>query len=217
MVAFDGNGTEWDCVISSARKAGAVLSVRIQREAAPLPFDLTLAQAMPKGPCMDAIVRKATEIGARRIIPMDTARTQVKLDADRRDHKTDKWQVAALEAAKQCGNPWLPRIEAVTPFAKVIAEAKADLLLVASLHPEARGLKPLLVEAERQLGRRPRSALWLVGPEGDFTPEETAQAIAAGFRPVTLGPLVLRCETAATYALSVLSHELGDASYLGGA
>jgi 16S rRNA (uracil1498-N3)-methyltransferase len=209
VVAFDGQGREWDCELSSARKAGAVLRVRILRHAPLLPFSLTLAQAMPKGPCMDAIVRKATEIGARRIIPMETERTQVRLEAGRQDRKTDKWQVAALEAAKQCGNPWLPAIDGVRSLSQVLAECDGDLRLVASLHPGARGLKPVISEAAQRLGRRPRSAVWLVGPEGDFTPAEMSQALAAGFVPVTLGPLVLRCETAAVYALSVLSHELG--------
>lgn len=213
VVAFDGQGREWECELSVAKKSGALLVVRQTRTAAPLPYELTLAQAMPKGPCMDAIVRKATEIGARRIIPMFTARTQVRLEAERKDRKGDKWQVAALEAAKQCGNPWVPRIDAPTSFSEVLACASADLLLVASLHAGARGLKPLLAQASERLGRRPRSAFWLVGPEGDFTPEEMASALAVGFHPVTLGPLVLRCETAATYALSVLSHELGDSSY----
>lgn len=209
VVAFDGRGTEWTCELAGDRRQGAVLRVRSRREAPPLPFALTLAQALPKGPAMDAIVRKATEIGAARIVPLETARTQVHFDGERSERKADKWRVAALEAAKQCGNPFLPKIAPVQRFDAFLAAAGAhDLRLIASLHPGARSLRTLLADFLARTGRRPHSALWLIGPEGDFTAEELAQALAAGFAPVTLGPLVLRCETAATYALSVTSYEL---------
>ena len=211
VVAFDGRGTEWTCELVGDRRQGAVLRVRSRRDAAPLPFALTLAQALPKGPVMDAIVRKATEIGAARIVPLETARTQVHLDGERSDRKVDKWRVAALEAAKQCGNPFLPEIAPVQRFdAFVAAKDESDLKLIASLHPGARPLRACVADFTARTGRRPRSAHWLIGPEGDFTPEELSRALAAGFVPITLGPLVLRCETAAVYALAVTSYELSD-------
>ncbi len=211
VIAFDGSGTEWTCELIGDRRQGAVLRVRARHAAAPLPFALTLAQALPKGPAMDAIVRKATEIGAARILPLETARTQVHLDGERSDRKVDKWRIAALEAAKQCGNPFLPEIAPVQRFADFLAGAGTpDLRLIASLQPGAVPLRGLLAAFVARTGRRPRSALWLVGPEGDFTPEETSQALAAGFAPVTLGSLVLRCDTAATYALAVTSYELSQ-------
>ena len=211
VMVFDGHGTEWTCALLTDSKREAVLAVRATRKAPPLPFDITLAQALPKGPSMDAIVRKATEIGARRIVPIESARTQVHLDENRSDKKNVKWQTAALEAAKQCGNPWLPDIspiQSLDTFLKGHAAQKESLKLVASLHPGARPLKTVLADFKATTGHAPKSAVWLIGPEGDFSPEEMSAAIAAGFAPVTLGPLVLRCETAAIYALSVLSHEL---------
>ncbi|MDR0353819.1 MAG: 16S rRNA (uracil(1498)-N(3))-methyltransferase [Opitutaceae bacterium] len=216
VVAFDGRGREWDCELVNASKNAAVLRVRAVRQAAPLPFEITLAQALPKGQAMEAIVRKATEIGARRIVPLESERTQVHLDGDREDRKIDKWRVAALEAAKQCGNPWLPGIEPLqnaTAFLRASAgRADHDLRLIASLHPGACSLKTILADFRAANGGRlPRRALWLIGPEGDFSPDEMAVALACGIKPVTLGPLVLRCETAATYALSVLAHELSAA------
>jgi 16S rRNA (uracil1498-N3)-methyltransferase len=211
VIAFDGRGTEWTCELVGDRRQGAVLRVRSRRDAAPLPFALTLAQALPKGPAMDAIIRKATEIGAARIVPIESARTQVHLDGERSDRKVDKWRVAALEAAKQCGNPFLPGIASVQRFdAFVAAQHESDLKLIASLHPGARSLRACLTDFTARAGRRPHSALWLIGPEGDFTPEELSRALAAGFIPITLGPLVLRCETAATYALAVTSYELSN-------
>jgi 16S rRNA (uracil1498-N3)-methyltransferase len=83
-----------------------------------------------------------------------------------------------------------------------------DLKLIASLQPGAKPLKSVLAAFQTAQGRAPKKVLWLIGPEGDFTPAEASLAKSTGFEPITLGPLVLRCETAAIYALSVLNHEL---------
>ncbi|MGH7945363.1 MAG: RsmE family RNA methyltransferase [Opitutaceae bacterium] len=212
IVAFDGRGREWICELVSDRKNAAVLKVRFKRKLKPLPYEITLGQALPKGQFMDAIVRKATEIGAARVVPLESERTQVHLDADRSDRKIEKWQTAALEAAKQCGNPYVPEISPVQNAAAFIASAHGfDLKLIASLHPGARSLKTVLAAFRAAHHRSPGKVLWLVGPEGDFTPAEMSLAQTAGFEPVTLGPLVLRCETAAAYALSILSYELQGA------
>ena len=217
VVAFDGRGREWQCELSRDSKNAAVLRVISTRQAAPpLPCEITLAQALPKGSAMDAIVRKATEIGAARIVPLESERTQVHLDGGREDKKTDKWRIAALEAAKQCGNPWLPEIMPIqnaTAFMRATAAAPAtdsyDLRLVASLYPNTRSLKTVLANYRVATSQpAPKKALWLIGPEGDFSPAEMSVAVERGFVPVTLGPLVLRCETAAIYALSILSYEL---------
>lgn len=209
VVAFDGRGTEWICELVSDKKSAALLKVRFKQKLPALPYQITLGQALPKGPSMDAIVRKATEIGAARIVPLESERTQVHLDDDRSDRKIDKWRTAALEAAKQCGNPFLPEITAVQPAAAFMESARGyDLKLIASLQPGAQSLKAVLAAYRSAQGRAPKSVLWLVGPEGDFTPAEMSVSRNAGFEPITLGPLVLRCETAAVYALSVISYEL---------
>lgn len=209
VVIFDGRGSEWICELTDAAKRAAVLGVRFAQKARPLAHEITLAQALPKGGTMDDIVRKATEIGAARIVPLQSERTQVHLDDQRSEKKIEKWSVAALEAAKQCGNPWLPEIAPVTAAADFFnARDNYDLKLIASLHPGAKSLKTVLADRTAALGRPPRRVLWVIGPEGDFTPAEMSIAQSAGFEPITLGPLVLRCETAAVYALSVLSYEL---------
>jgi 16S rRNA (uracil1498-N3)-methyltransferase len=209
VVAFDGRGTEWICELAADRKQAAALKVRFQQKLKPLPYAITLGQALPKGQFMDAIVRKATEIGAARIVPLESERTQVHLDGDRSDRKIEKWQTAALEAAKQCGNPFLPEVLPVQNAAAFMESARGyDLKLIASLQPGARSLKHVLAAFQAAQGRAPKQVLWLVGPEGDFTPAELSLARSAGFEPITLGPLVLRCETAAAYALSILSYEL---------
>jgi 16S rRNA (uracil1498-N3)-methyltransferase len=236
VTAFDGHGREWitECVDPS--KSAAVLRVRETRQAKPLPHEITLGQALPKGTTMDDIIRQATEVGAARIVPLSSERTQVHLDGDRQDKKLEKWRLTAIEAAKQCGNPWLPEITPVQIFDKflarwspsagqrstlatgVVVENDAhpqaapdyDLKLIASLHAGTTTLKAALAHHRTRHGTAPRKVLWLVGPEGDFSPAEMTAAITAGFQPITLGPLVLRSDTAAVYALSILSYELSN-------
>jgi len=221
VVAFDGRGNEWIGELADASKTAALLRVRFPQKIPPLPYALTLGQALPKGDSMERIVRKATEIGTARIVPLQSERTQVHLAPDRQDKKHDKWHTAALEAAKQCGNAYLPKIEPLqtaTAFIEATAAASAqsasgvhryDLKLIASLHSGAKSLKSVLADfAAANSAQTPKNVLWLIGPEGDFTPAEMSAAASCGFQPVTLGPLVLRCETAAIYALSILSYEL---------
>ncbi|HVU36005.1 MAG TPA: 16S rRNA (uracil(1498)-N(3))-methyltransferase [Opitutaceae bacterium] len=213
VVAFDGRGHEWICELTGDRRSGAMLKVRFKQAIKPLTYEITLGQALPKGPGMESIVRKATEIGVARIVPLESERTQVHLDEERSDKKTEKWQTAALEAAKQCGNAFLPDVQPVENASAFIENAKGyDLKLIASLQPGAKSLKTVLANFRNaNAGRAPRKVVWLVGPEGDFTPAELSLSKSAGFEPITLGPLVLRCETAAVYALSILSYELQNA------
>jgi 16S rRNA (uracil1498-N3)-methyltransferase len=209
VVVFDGRGHEWVTECVDPGKNAAVLRVKEFRPAAPRPFAITLAQALPKGATMDEIVRQATEVGAARIVPLLSERTQVHLDGDRADKKVEKWRTTAIEAAKQCGNPWLPEIAPLQKLTDFLSHGRtAELELIASLHAGTTTLKTALARFVHQHGHPPRSALWLVGPEGDFSPVEMTAALTAGFVPVTLGPLVLRSDTAAIYALSILSNEL---------
>jgi 16S rRNA (uracil1498-N3)-methyltransferase len=210
VTVFDGRGTEWICELQDADRHAARLRVRFAQKAKPLPYAMTLGQALPKGDGMDAIVRKATELGAARIVPLESERTQVHLAEDRSERKLEKWKTAAIEAAKQCGNPWLPEIAPVQTATAFMESARGyDLKLIASLRPGAQPLRTALAAFRAAAGSKPPAVVWLIGPEGDFTPAEMSTAQSCGFAGITLGPLVLRCETAAVYALSVLAYELG--------
>jgi 16S rRNA (uracil1498-N3)-methyltransferase len=214
VVVFDGRGREWLAECIDPAKSATLLKVKSARPAAPRLFSITLAQSLPKGSTMDDIVRQATEVGAARVVPVLSERTQVHLEGERADKKVEKWRTGAIEAAKQCGNPWLPEIAPLTKFDEFLLRAQEyDLKLIASLHAGTTSLKKALATftAKPSAGRRdsPLKAVWLIGPEGDFAPAEMTAAISAGFTPVTLGPLVLRSDTAAIYALSILSNELG--------
>jgi 16S rRNA (uracil1498-N3)-methyltransferase len=168
-----------------------------------------LAQAIPKGKNMDLIVQKAVEIGAAEIAPILSDRTVVRLDEKSAGSKQSKWQTIAIEAAKQCGQNWLPRVQVPRTMAQFFQQShRFDLRLIGSLQSDAVHLKKILAEYRAEHGDRPASVLMLVGPEGDFTPAELSLARSHGCRPITLGPIVLRVETASIYCLSVLSYEL---------
>lgn len=207
---FNGQGAEATVEFASVEKGAVALRKISAAKSAPLACALTLGQAIPKGKNMDLIVEKATELGAAGIVPLLSERTVVKADADEALSKRDKWQRVAIEAAKQCGQNWLPTVaKPQTPKEFFQSGETWDLMLIASLQPDSRAVKQVLAEAgTRQLAR----VLVLVGPEGDFTPAEINLAKNAGCHPITLGPIILRTETAAIYCLSVLSHELFGAA-----
>jgi len=158
---------------------------------------------------MDLIVQKAVEIGAAEIFPLLSARTIVQLDPESAAQKQSKWQTVAVEAAKQCGQNWLPQVHAPRAPNDFFVARDFDLRLIGSLQPGAMHLKKILAEYEHgHGGARPASVLMVIGPEGDFTPAEIALARTHGCVPLTLGPIILRVETAAIYCLSILSYEL---------
>ena len=158
---------------------------------------------------MDLIVQKATELGVGKIVPLLSERTVVLLEKEESEKKREKWKQVVIEAAKQSGQNWLPEVVApVSPKHFFSTFDEYELPLVASLQRDARSLKKVLATFRDLHGRRPRTALILIGPEGDFTPAETSWAKSAGCIPVSLGPIVLRAETAAIFSLSVLSYEL---------
>ena len=206
---FDGKGRE--AMVQIAGTEGKSVSVKIVQQAktTPLACAITLAQAIPKGKNMDFIIQKAVELGAAKVAPLISERTVVRIEADEAEKKRLKWSEAAVEACKQCGQNYLPEILTPTsPKRFLESSEKVDLMLIASLQPDSRHIKTVLESYEKEAGRRPKSVTIFVGPEGDFTPAETALAKSHGARPVTLGPIILRTETAALYCLSVLSHEL---------
>lgn len=214
--AFDGRGNAWNCrrIAGENNPRALALEIVSREQIAPPQCRLALALALPKGSLADEIVRAATEVGIAEFFPILAARCESKPDAARAAHKRERWRAIAVEACKQCGNPFVPEIFPVVPAAEFFEKiAAADgapaetLKLTASLEAGTRTCR----EIERDLRAAnansgapfPRRILWLVGPEGDFTPAEYATARAAGFVPARLGELVLRVPTAALYALSV--------------
>jgi 16S rRNA (uracil1498-N3)-methyltransferase len=226
-VLFNGRGREMTAEITSVDGAQVQLRKLHEAETPPLHCHITLAQAIPKGKNMDLIVQKAVEIGAAEIAPLISERTIVDLDPVAARQKQAKWQQVAIEAAKQCGQNWLPQVHtprnlkdffrdsdvaAVAPTADSLDRRSPrrtpKLQLIGSLQSDAVHLKKILAEYSNEHHERPTTVLMVIGPEGDFTPAELSLARSHGCRPITLGPIILRVETAAIYCLSVLSYEL---------
>lgn len=209
VVLLNGEGIKAQCELAVADVKAAQLNVvAVETVAAPA-CALHLAQVIPKGKSMDAIVRKATEIGVSSIYPLFSEHSEVRLDGERGLAKCAGWVATATEACKQCGCPFLPKIfapQALTAFLSTIAtwEKRNAWWFIASLEADAGHLW----EYRSTLAQAPKHALWMIGPEGDFSRREYTQARETGCLPVHLASNVLRSETAATYALSILDYEL---------
>jgi len=207
IVLLDGRGGVAECSIAEAEPRAAQLRMeKVTWHSQPVPR--VLAVGLPKGDTFVEIIRQATELGATEIQPLLTARGEVKLDKERAEKKLDRWRATALEACKQSGNPWQPKIHAAValgPWVKKFSGMSENLLrLVAALTPEAISVAEL--PAPRSL-RAPYCLLpviFCVGPEGDFSPEEYAEFKAAGFQFVRLPGHVLRVETACAVALAIV-------------
>jgi 16S rRNA (uracil1498-N3)-methyltransferase len=205
VAVLDGAGGELACRVASVTRKQVQLEVRGRTTEAPPLWKITLVQAIPKGKLLEAIIQKATELGVWRIVPLLSQRVTTHLEGESSEHKAEKWRQTAVEAIKQCGQRWLPQVDAPTTLAAWLGRGdKFDLTLVASLQEDSRHLRAYVPAG----ARRPQVICVWIGPEGDFAPEEMEAIKGAGALPITLGPLVLRSETAALCALSIINYEL---------
>lgn len=196
VMVLDGQGGESVCEVLQPGRHSLTLRVKETHKRERAPYQITLIQALPKGKAFETILQKATELGAYRIVPLITERVVTKAE------KLEKWQWVMIDAMKQCGNPWMPLLEPAQKFAEVASRVNEfDLSLVGSLHEGRRHPREWLQ------GHPARVAVW-VGPEGDFTPGEMETLVSAGVKPISLGRLVLRSDTAAICSLAIVNYEL---------
>jgi 16S rRNA (uracil1498-N3)-methyltransferase len=206
---LDGQGGEFRGAISDVRRDAVEVEIREEIRHSPPACRISLLQAVPKARLIELIIQKATELGAQRIVPLLTERTASHLDAISAEQKRVKWQGTAVEAIKQCGAPWLPLVEKPTGLKAWLGRNEFfELPLIASLQPGSRHAREYVDAFRARNGSLPRTACAWVGPEGDFTADEVEAVRRQGALPISLGPLVLRCDTAAVYCLSILNHEL---------
>lgn len=212
LTLFDGSGIEYLATVVAADRRAIQLRIdrrtTVDREPA---IAITLAAGIPKGKRMSQLVRACCELGVETIIPLTTARTVVKprsrsrdRDRDRDDAGGERWQQVAIEASKQSGRGRVTHIARPEALADTLVRVGAhDRALVAAIGCDRVAVPEALRGAARGLTRRLR-LLVLIGPEGDFTGEELADIAAAGAQPVTLGDSILRVETAAVAAVSMV-------------
>lgn len=171
------------------------------------PLHLTLFQGLAKGDKMDLVIQKAVELGVQTIVPYTSRYTIVKLDPKQAKTRQERWARIALEAAKQCGRTRIPEVVELRSFKDVVAAVQSRKAQDETIVLAYEGEKRLSI---RDLPGPPQAASVLVGPEGGFAPEEVADLVAAGATACTLGPRILRTETAGLVALSLLGYKWGD-------
>ena len=208
LTVFNGQGGEYPAEIVAAQGHQVTIALgkhrALERESS---LAITLAQGISRGERMDLVLQKATELGVAQLAPLLTERSVVRLDAQQSQRKLNHWRAIAVAACEQSGRNHLPQIAAPV--------ALADFLRAAREAPEHDGATRVLLSPDaargiEQIEGRPRALTVLIGPEGGFTEEEEAQALAGGFAAVRLGPRVLRTETAAIAALALLQGRFGD-------
>ncbi len=209
IALFDGEGNEWHASLIQQDKRSA--SVKIL-ESLPThtesPLKIHIAQGIARGEKMDFILQKATELGATALTPLTTQFCTVKIHSDRKAHKQDHWQKIIISASEQCGRATLMSLQApqsLSDFLNLVGQrSDSPSLLKLILHPK---------DPEITLKTLPASLthlILLIGPEGGLSPHELTLAEHAGFLRLSLGPRVLRTETAALAAISALQGVRGD-------
>jgi 16S rRNA (uracil1498-N3)-methyltransferase len=213
----DGAGTDFDTAIELIEKDAVVVRIL---ESTPNrtepPIDITLFQGIPKADKMDFIIQKCIELGVKRIVPVMTTRTVVRFDNARdASAKAARWQRIAAEAAKQCDRGIISVIEEPVRFADSLKLAEGSRLKLIPYEEETEGnlrfqLERVKAENSLENGQQRLEIAVFIGPEGGFTPEEVSKAVENGFKSVTLGPRILRTETAGIAVVSIIGYELGD-------
>ncbi len=194
LALFDGSGAEWPAQVLAIGRASARVALGAsQAVARELPVAVTLAVCVPANERMDALVEKAAELGAVGIVPLLSERSVLRLDGERAARRRAHWQAIVAAACEQCGRARVPTVQPLQPLAQWLAASAGTprwlLSPAAAATPIARCPVP------------PALAL-LSGPEGGLSEAEQAAARAGGCLPVSLGPRVLRADTAPLAALA---------------
>ncbi len=198
VVLFDGKGGEASGTLLTVASKRAEILISSTRQLQKKRPSLILACALPKRTKFEWIIEKATELGVDEILPMKTARTEIDLKGGRSEKKIVRYQTVAINAAKQSQRSMIPKIHPVTQFASAIDQLTQTTQVII---PSLLGNRKNILHAFQEL-KSPEGISFLIGPEGDFTPQEYAHAAEKGCIPVTLGETTLKVETAAICALS---------------
>jgi len=206
IIVFDDAGWEHEAVIRSLSAQAAEIDVlrsfQVERES---PLQLTLAVGLTKGEKMDFVVEKATELGAQAIVPFVSAYTVPKLDQRKIEKRGERWQKIALAAAKQCGRTRIPEIFPLINFENMVQQTAGPLNLLFWEKEAHQTLKQV-----HATDPDARSIFLVIGPEGGLSDQEADLAQQHGFKAIRLGRRILRAETAAVTAASLVQFLWGD-------
>lgn len=199
FICSNGEGRDFHAIIESIKPEKVTATLEREIVASnEMKAAITLAQALPKGDKMDGIVRKATELGASRILPFESERTIVRLDEKKETKRRRRWERIAKEAAEQSQRSRIPSIDGVTSWSSLLQCIGAyDIALLAYELEDKAALASVVRTCDPKA-----NVLVLIGPEGGFSEAEARQAQEAGATSVTLGKRILRTETAGLYVLS---------------
>lgn len=204
VVSANGQAAEACVVCADPTEVTVRLLSAIERTSEP-PIHITLAQGLAKGDKFDYVVQKAVELGVHTIIPLVTEHCVVKYDAAKKQQKQARWQKIAAEAAKQCHRLSVPVVQEILSFSELWMQERSNYTTLFFYEQEDKlGVKQILQQSMQQ------SFLLIIGPEGGFSKNEVAGARERGAHVVSLGPRILRTETAATTALAIVMYECGD-------
>lgn len=200
---YDGQGRNFSAAVQKIDAGGALLQVLEELDPrGESSLDLTLGIGLAKGEALDAVVRQATEMGVKLILPFTSERSE-QVTPERAARRLRRWQRLAQESLKSCRRSLLPGIEKPVDFAAALSGPETVKLLFWE-EELGGGLKACLSQP------RPEAVRVLIGPEGGFSPKEAAQAQDAGFEVVSLGPRLLKVPTAALAALTLIQYAWGD-------
>lgn len=203
---IDEEASKYTVIVTSIGKdllTGDIIE-KIRRVKGPA-VNIHIAQAIPKGPKLDFIIQKSTELGVNAITPVISERSIIRLEKERIEDKLTRWGKIALESAQQ-SNRWdVPEVASPITLPEFLASFKrGDLNLLLWEGEKVRGIKDTIRSVEGI-----KSIVILIGPEGGFSEKEVKMAVTSGFTPVSLGELILRTETAPVVVLSILQYEFG--------
>ena len=202
LTLCDGKGTDFEGVLETVTDRQVTVRITASRPSQAEPtLAVTLYQGLPKGDKMDWIVQKAVELGVTAVVPVATRRSVARLEG-KADKKQERWQRIAAEAAGQCGRGMLPSVERPLSWSQALSCLSGEPALV-FYAGGGRPLRELVTPSTRRLSV-------FVGPEGGFDPEEIDAIRRQGGGVATLGPRILRCETAPLAALTLLMHLSGN-------
>lgn len=203
LTLFNGEGGQYRATLQESGKRRASATVEAFEEVeAEAPYAVTLAQGLPEGSKMDWIVEKAVELGVTAIQPLAAGRSVVRLAGERAEKRQAHWQGVIVSASEQCGRNRLARLHPLMDVGPWLAAPAEGMRVL---------LSPRATESLAGWARNnaPQPVTFLIGPEGGLTPQEEAAAVAAGARSLSMGPRVLRTETAGLAALAVLAGAWG--------